>query len=1149
MRKSDSSKFVRRKLKAYLRHIMRIDEYAAKSSSLAEKALNVKEFALNDFKVMYGYFTLLDKRADKASYKSSPQRPKREVRRQEHPEMNENPAIQPDWHLPFPLCRKDRDQYDLNAVEEVILAKSNQNSFTDGLLEMPKEFLYMPSAEADILKSCFTYTELQNTVQARKQGYSVVLAEEILFFLYAYLYASHKDACSFEELNLGKQVNIGGKLTYPHLIQLIKYAINIECIFEKEGYEPFCKHLGFDYNGIRDSWGKQELERKLRILIETTIEQSISQHLNASSANTVEQWFKTNVEEPLHGLIEDWIKGLRGLLEIHLTRDYSNKEFIERIARFQPEVSLHLLKADNHTIHDLFVFPVENNTMGEYKIKIPVDFQKKGQKTTSIKHPILLCVYVQTLYAWKEQLDEDPNSMRGFKITEMLLQHIAKPVIELAYHQDWVQNQKLPEKTRYGIARIMSRNLSHTDGSHVMPAFEKMLRQKLKTGLAKMRQDVLENKKGALADEGWLNNALNEFSTYNSYLINTMELVADVSGGFGNQSKYDYKFASIFHQLSGEFLGNKFLGKGLFDRHDDAMEISLEYLGPSVEERMVSLPGGVNGFAAILTIVKNCIRNHYKHAPGEKDKLALSIALKDPSLLGTENSSVLSDFLYQVDLVVESYRYSGHEIENVKNKIKKYLNRAIIKNGEVVASGWGILEMKIAAAYLIGLPIDYFFPDFIKAKHPDDLGLIQVDDKLYPRDVIGIGSTKAEPHNPKHEEFYLTYSFYLIKPKYCLVRCSSCVSEKKVHCFQMDSREYEKAGIHLSREKVALNQENYKFVLGEPFAHLEESRENMPHTTAISKRSYPIKASNFRNVAKCPGIDNVKSIDEFKEFIGDEYIKHFREAEKRSPLKFLWINTNPTEEELKALDKKIKKSKKQPDLAVLHDHGSFPLPLGESDTKKSKDELTFQDLHGRFGYYEAYGSISGLTKYWERAKNWEKQEMVLTRIAILDERIQAETERHDPILSKMTLRESLMLKGIFIPEPIQHKENYDRVNYHLDTLAYQHKDWRLFSDSVQYYFQVLQCHYVVVHLSVLETLGDASEMGFQRYYESLVEHSKNPDELRHLVITSGKGTPSTLPDGCLFINLNTLKNSMQQEAKYPLVQALTAIRRIKTKKS
>ena len=106
----------------------------------------------------------------------------------------------------------------------------------------------------------------------------------------------------------------------------------------------------------------------------------------------------------------------------------------------------------------------------------------------------------------------------------------------------------------------------------------------------------------------------------------------------------------------------------------------------------------------------------------------------------------------------------------------------------------------------------------------------------------------------------------------------------------------------------------------------------------------------------------------------------------------------------------------------------------------------------------------------------------------------------------------------------------------------------------------MNCHYVVLHLSGFETIiTDSSEYLKSRIpgytYSTIAEafwyllsskvlgkHIK--DKSKYLVLTSGKGTPKTLPDNSYFVSLGNLEFALKRN-KFELVKLLNSIRKIK----
>ena len=258
------------------------------------------------------------------------------------------------------------------------------------------------------------------------------------------------------------------------------------------------------------------------------------------------------------------------------------------------------------------------------------------------------------------------------------------------------------------IAVIMARNMSHTDGSHLMIEFNKYVQSLEARSIHDLKY---------------------QFELYNNHLRNVMELVADVSGGIGSQSLFTVDFSEFVEDLQSNYFssfvqkGNRkilrsnFLGSGLNDGKAHSILSLSEQLRNKI---VVAFPGGKNGSTAFLIILKNIFRNLYKHS---KPRI---IEFYDSSKKAYKKSSYyeleldLEDDLdpehYSVRVVEKTNSYPPNKINRILSRIQQHFNDKIIgQSDHIKYDGWGLLEMKICAAYLISASLHEI--EFIKPEN------------------------------------------------------------------------------------------------------------------------------------------------------------------------------------------------------------------------------------------------------------------------------------------------------------------------------------------------------------------------------------------------------------------------------------------------
>ncbi len=638
-----------------------------------------------------------------------------------------------------------------------------------------------------------------------------------------------------------------------------------------------------------------------------------------------------------------------------------------------------------------------------------------------------------------------------------------------------VRIKSLPSTLKETLATISARNLSHTDGSHVMISFQKNLNEKLASLQKKTSETEFENLK-------------NNYADFSDYLRGQMEYIADLSGQTAGQTFFNYNFEREMDTL-GEII-RSFLGSGLIDdlkikngTNENPIQVNLACW--NCNNKKVAVPGGSNGVNAFYTIIKNFIRNLYKHSSYVTNKVSgspvynINIRLDDSHLKDYYQVIIYDDNEYDAEKIDEIINGNGNK--GIKHCID---DRLLDDEGVVRDYGWGILEMKIAACYLIGLPLMYF-DELPNADNKIDLSKKEIK-KIFPK-----------PLEVTNYKKHLAYAFYLLKPVTFLV-----ISDEKPE----NETKLQDAGIYFDTDKkpeTGLNT-RAKFIIN----------KNNP-----DRGSGLLKKNNIRQVNFYHG-DITELLQEKNR---NQIIKKWQQEmflEEESFSDFTKIDLGS------ALDDDTKKRLEKGKPIVIDSHGN------------AHQDLCFDKLKGRYFYYSTLcnkdkqdiplGEIEEL--------KWEEIEAVFTRVAILDERIQEAVNKAQNYIHRLSKRDLLELRGIFVP-----CFNGDK-GFDLKSLVFGNK---VGCENIKFLEGFIKdllknYHYVVLHFSVLEKMAEIQKMELLDYYNSLFDTIQNP--VHYLILTSGKGTPSTLPGGSYFINFTSLERAVNHLSKVELVQHLNALR-------
>lgn len=361
------------------------------------------------------------------------------------------------------------------------------------------------------------------------------------------------------------------------------------------------------------------------------------------------------------------------------------------------------------------------------------------------------------------------------ELTQLEITQISSLLTSFRIHE--LVKQLTCESIKSAKAAIMSRNMSHNLGSHVMA----YLKQNLGTV-----QDMLNNKalsnlvdydgndQYRLTDINRINDIEMPFlvgvGKFIKYLQERQDFIATVATGFVpymssvnfkdyiyDELNTDLRFLRHKKDRSGCMPSNILLdniaksegysrkninisfrsfdgGLSLLNGDDDIESIKNNKDLPELRNINVSLPGGVIGRQAIFSIVENVIRNAAKHGRFDdcKKELILNLDVLDLSDPEVRKNIQIEDKDYYDLLVANKYfddtnshRYLLFSITNnqiVNDSIVDSLRSAIlepyIEDGKMKNTNKGIKEMRISACWLRDINDDNDISQIIESGEP-----------------------------------------------------------------------------------------------------------------------------------------------------------------------------------------------------------------------------------------------------------------------------------------------------------------------------------------------------------------------------------------------------------------------------------------------
>lgn len=632
-----------------------------------------------------------------------------------------------------------------------------------------------------------------------------------------------------------------------------------------------------------------------------------------------------------------------------------------------------------------------------------------------------------------------------------------------------LQESTIRHATKSAIAAVMCRNMSHNIGSHPIPQFN----------------EKIEDLKRVNNISFWLDIA-DKIIGYNKHLQERMEFVADISATTQSHIYIEYDFANICEQIRLGISGDmEIIMKGLIDSYvgTDVLQLAIDI--PD-ENFPIDLRGDNMGLQAIHVIIENIIRNTYKHSNpilnGDEKQIRLSIKISELEI----NSAFVNDY-YFVDI------FDLHGDANPKRDfstlehINNLINQSILDKDTkgLRDEGWGLLEMKAAAAYLIGFPfekIDEEFKDFIN-----------IDNIDYPYPITaGFYNKEGLTTDPNCKN--LGYRFYLPKPKFCLI-------DEQIS-FQV-SDELRKEGIEIGK----ISGGRHRFFVTE-----NENQKFNNQRVAI--------ADNF-----IVQMLNQKNIYLFKQKVWENYIekKYGKETLNKKLFRATMNNDYTINEPLESI--------------IFDTHGEHILNNEIISANFSRENL-FTESGGTFFYYESYPSVSEILSEYETdlIKKNILYETACVKIAVFDERIQQAVEKNDKHQPQLKARDILEASGVFVPE----SQIINLKNLVSDkTKALKEKL------EIELYKTALNVEYLIVHQTLIEILaGKTNKADLKNWIQQFEKSAKLIESNKVLVITSGRGRTSNLPDKTFYLNFTTLNSYVvTSRSKLNLVNVLKLLRK------
>jgi hypothetical protein len=663
--------------------------------------------------------------------------------------------------------------------------------------------------------------------------------------------------------------------------------------------------------------------------------------------------------------------------------------------------------------------------------------------------------------------------------------------------------------TKSAIAAVMSRNMSHNIGSHVLSKLSNLDSEKVET--------IQKNDYKTTAD--WIDQS----KIFYSYLQRRMEFIADISTAetivtnasffqkdilnkfktVGESDDYPHFIANFISGVT-ELNRDNIQVKGFLKKNTEIFDLDEN----KFHDTLIDLPNDALGAQALYVMLENIIRNASKHNKIE-NSLDLSLFIED--------SNVAPDY-YEISIVdnqheIHKQKYNDDkERNNLPPIINNAIQKAILEKGKVRDSSWGILELKICAAYLAKQELEDIDnvnisgEPLIQSAYFDDSGNIDYE----------------------FTHFNFGYKFWLLKPKLVLIATD-------------DIKEFtvikDKNGVETNFERE-LNNKGVYFTDKSVIRKLVENGTEHQYLVIDSSDRIQIsipalgKDSSNQNIISINSIQKKKLIDililssrdhsAIREFLISCYYPDYKVKNITSKFEGVELEINKAASE-------ARKIKNAPFLVIESNEGNI---VFDNHGNAREDD----NLPREFTFWEYCGTQSGTAEILSNAKQNifflnEITNAALKRVVVIDERIQENTTDKE--------KENLGKANIIIP----HKDDVNLMSQSFDDAKVE----------IEIHNQLkLSPAYFIIHLGVIEkflkatTKGEIMEWIDKKFKLKEKEEAKNLEERTKLIIISGRGKPPTLPRRSLYLPYSLVAQCIlpaNQSSKLKLIQLLNKARR------
>lgn len=627
---------------------------------------------------------------------------------------------------------------------------------------------------------------------------------------------------------------------------------------------------------------------------------------------------------------------------------------------------------------------------------------------------------------------------------------------------------------------IMSRNMSHNIGSHVLSAV-----------VGAQYPDIISNiikkeEKDKTVQDKKLLAYVEQRTVLLQYLQERMDFLAEAA-----TARSYLEFPAFFYKE----IVSQFEKQSLLLENITGIGVPAKVnKDRSNSDLAFSVPGGRLGFQAVYVILENFIRNTAKHAvTNVLDELKVKVSIQD---LGIE-SGVPDDDAGYYRIRIWDHMQNGKEMKE-SIPLYEFLNKQIDNNfyqmvdqdGRLDPNNWGIREMLIAAAYLRKIPME------------DLEGDVADHCRGEPRPLLHVLTVNNQGESVDDtESVNLCYEFHVRRPRIALLVGGYPDAEKE---------RLRQQGVdivsNLSEIQLGCIEHQYMVCCG-----------GISLPDKASKAKWPVRILSGNSVGDSLNCAIKKNNGkEIWRILAQKWAETLaRKHNVDNPVLYASLEENEWIKNAGIL--KTDKGKRKS--AFWYDHH------GEA-VKSIDSEFYIGNDVDQLLFWEPYNQPDDQMVHFEHPVDEEAaaSEFLaagLSKIVVIDERVQEAVDHHSGWGNNGPKMEQMMqMRRIYVPSKqccdLKKSLTLECFKEFIDTVI---------SDKIDF---------IVVHQGILERLGESAiEM-----IQECAEFSE-----AELVICSGRGIPTGLIDGVSFVPLSSLLRwAVQKPSKFHLYQLLCASR-------